>query len=72
MEDIITKDGFFKYRWRNDIFGEKGCGVCDLKDDSYCPKDICQKNGCYMILTFDEMKSEYRRQVAEEWKKHKK
>lgn len=57
MEDIITKDGCFKYRWYDSIFGKKGCDVCNLKGDEYCPLN-CTKDGCYMILSFDEMKSE--------------
>ena len=66
MEDIVTRDGYFKYRWYNDVFGNKGCDHCYLKDDEYCPKDKCTKDGCYVILSFDEMKRERLEQLIRE------
>lgn len=57
MRDILTKDGCFKYKWHDNYFGKKGCDICNLRNDEYCPSD-CDKNGCYIILSFDEMKSE--------------
>jgi len=65
MKDIVTKDGCFKYRWINDLFGQKGCDVCDLKNDKYCPEN-CSKDGCYSIMSFDEMKYEHLHQVMKE------
>ena len=62
MEDIITNDGIFKYRWcpgfKDTIFGSVGCDSCILKNDKYCPNDKCTKDGVYLAVGFNEMKKE--------------
>jgi hypothetical protein len=59
MDDIVTKDGIFKYRWQPDFLGKKGCDVCHLKRfDEYCPKEKCTKDGCYVIMTQRERLNE--------------
>lgn len=58
MDDIVTKDGIFKYRWESEFLGKKGCDVCFLKDDEYCPKEKCTKDGCYVIMTQREQLNE--------------
>ena len=37
---------------------KKGCDVCSLKDDEYCPKEKCTKDGCYVIMTEREQLNE--------------
>lgn len=70
MEDIfIIGDKFrFRYRWESEFLGEKGCEVCFLKDDEYCPKEKCTKDGVYFIMSFDEMKRERIQKHIEEKK----
>ena len=77
MDDIVTKDGIFKYRWYPEYVGLKGCEVCSLKDDEYCPKEKCTKDGCYGILSERERKYErlsllIREQHPNFGKKHRK
>ena len=70
MEDIfIIGDKFrFRYRWESEFLVEKGCEVCFLKDDEYCPKEKCTKDGVYFIMSFDEMKRERIQKHIEEKK----
>ena len=60
MEDIfIIGDKFkFRFRWESEFLGKKGCDVCSLKDDEYCPKEKCTKDGCYVIMTQHEQLNE--------------
>ena len=60
MEDIfIIGDKFrFRCRWESEFLGKKGCEVCFLKDDEYCPKEKCIKDGCYVIMTQREQLNE--------------
>ena len=60
MEDIfIIGDKFrFRCRWELECFGEKGCDVCSLKDEKYCPKEKCTKDGYYRIMTEREQLNE--------------
>ena len=60
MEDIfIIGDKFrFRYKWESEFLGKKGCEVCYLKDDEYCPKEKCTKDGCYVIMTEREQLNE--------------
>ena len=57
MDDIVTKDGIFKYRWypgfKDILFGKEGCEACSLYNDEYCPKEKCTKDGVYFIMSFD-------------------
>ena len=62
MDDIVTKDGIFKYRWypgfKDILFGKEGCEACSLYNDEYCPKEKCTKDGCYVIMTQREQLNE--------------
>lgn len=72
MDDIVTKDGIFKYRWypgfKDILFGKEGCEACSLYNDEYCPKEKCTKDGAYFIMSFDEMKRERIQKYIEEKK----
>ena len=72
MDDIVTKDGIFKYRWypgfKDILFGKDGCEACSLYNDEYCPKEKCTKDGVYFIMSFDEMKRERIQKHIEEKK----
>ena len=37
---------------------KKGCDVCSLKDEKYCPKEKCTKDGYYRIMTEREQLNE--------------
>ena len=72
MDDVVTKDGIFKYRWypgfKDILFGKEGCEACSLYNDEYCPKEKCTKDGVYFIMSFDEMKRERIQKHIEEKK----
>lgn len=62
MDDIVTKDNYYKYRWypgfKDIVFGKEGCEACDLYNNEYCPKNKCTKDGVYFIMHEWERKFE--------------
>lgn len=48
MKDLDIE--FFKYIWKPEIDGKKGCSVCALKNfKNDCPDD-CNQDGAYYML----------------------